>query len=143
MHDRILGIAGHKKHLEVRPPPLGCVSDLLARQRTRQDHVGQQQVDPGAIVESGQGFPAIPGQSRPVTQLPQLLHDEIAHHRVVLDHQHGLVAGLVQFGRRGGSLHMRRGLASRQIEFYGRTVPDFAVDLDVAIRLLDEAVDHA
>src|SRR6185437_6022631 len=63
------------------------------------------------------------------------------HQFVVLDHEYGFGAALdltlqVRLGIR------RDAAARRQIHAHRRALAFFAVDLDMACRLLDEAVDH-
>src|SRR6185437_639081 len=59
----------------------------------------------------------------------------------VLDQQHALAAARHVDG--GAPLVVGRRVAARQVEPDGRPAANLAVDLDVAVRLLDEAVDHA
>ena len=77
-----------------------------------------------------------------VAQAAQLLDDAGAHARLVLDHEDTLGAAR----HRTAFLDqqpIRVGFGARQIELDRGSPTDLAVDVDVALRLADEAIDHA
>src|SRR5260370_468457 len=83
------------------------------------------------------------GGQRVVTETADLRHDVFADQRVVLDNQDGFVAAY-EFGDAGlGGQSVRDARGLRQVKLHGGAVALFAVDLDMSVRLFDEAVDHA
>jgi len=62
--------------------------------------------------------------------------------RVVFHHQDGFAAALGVAAALDDGVGGRKADRMRQIQLHRRAMADFAVDLDVAVRLFDEAVDH-
>ena len=141
VHDRVLGIARGEQHRDVRQALARLLRQLRAAQGARHHDVGEQQVDVDAAVDHGQGRGGVAGAQHPVAQVGQHVDHGQAHLLVVLDHQHGLVAA----GRRlrqllaGVVLGLQR---AWQVDLDRGAFADLAVDLDVAARLLDQAVHH-
>ena len=143
MNDGIFGIARREQRLERGAPLQRFVDQQTAVHGARHDHVGEQQIDIGGAVDHLQGFGGIAGLQRGVAEAADLRQHIFAHQRVVLDHQHRFVAAL----HRRGWQHLGRAVihsgGARQIELHAGAVALLAVDLDVPVGLLDEAVDHA
>ncbi len=73
----------------------------LAAVHAGQTDIGHQQIDPRMGAQDAQARRSVDGLERPVTLFPEHLQDHPAHHRLVLDHQHGLTGGGM-FGRHDG-----------------------------------------
>src|SRR5215471_14305716 len=138
MHDRVLGIAGRIKHLEPRALlySLGC--ELAAVHAPGDDYVGEKQIDTFRTIDDRQSLDRVAGGQRVVPETADLRDDVFADQCIVLDNQDGFVA---MFAKGDDSFGSRRrdAFGLRQVKFDRRAVALLAVDLDMSVRLLDEA----
>jgi len=137
-----LGIARGEQNLEA-----GALLERgrgqLAPVHARHDEVGEDQVDRLAAREPGHGGGRIGNGVDAIAELGERLLRRPAHPGIVLDQQHALAAAR-QFRRRrfGTGVRLRRHVGARQVDLDARAVAELAVYLHVAVRLLDEAIDH-
>src|SRR6267142_4118820 len=143
MHDGVVSITRRIKHLGAWTSLQRLGRELTTVHAPGHDYVGEQQLDALSTIDDRQPFGGIAGGQRVVPETADLRHDIFADQRVVLDNQDGFVAvyapGDASFGGRG----VRDTGGQRQVKLHGGAVARFAVDLDLFVRLLDEAVDHA
>ena len=142
MHDGILGIAGREQNLERDAALVEFLRELTAVHPALHDHVGEQQIEFGTTFDERERLGGVRRRQRRVAEALQLRNHVSAHKSIVLDHQDRFAAA----GDRRRRLLRRRVsflVGAREIKLDGRSVALFAVELDVAARLLDEAVDHA
>ncbi len=85
------------KNLQVGPAFPRLIGELAAIHAGQAD-VGHQQIDPLLGAQDPQARRSIDGLVRPVALFGEHLQDHAAHHRFILDHQHGLAGGGM-FGR--------------------------------------------
>src|SRR5258706_732776 len=88
-HRDALGVAGDEKDLQAGPGFPRLIRELAAVDAGQAD-VGDQEIDPLSGSPDAQPRRSIDGFECPVTLLAKHLQDYPAHHRLVLDHQHGL-----------------------------------------------------
>src|SRR6266536_3843750 len=142
MNDGVPRIAGHKQHLDPRLAHLQCLCELSTI-HPRQHYIGQQQIHLDVItIDYRHGRLRVVRLQNAVVQLAQDFNHVGANVVIILDEEDrlGAIWGdflfwyliLPDFSEQ-----------ARQIDFDDRAFAGFAVDLDVAVRLLDEAIDLA
>ena len=143
VHHGVGGVAGGEQHLEAGPSAQRLVGKLLAVD-VRHHDVGEQEFHVGDAVERRQRIRGAVAVEHRIAELVQRVGGQPAHQRIVLDHQDDFaaIAGAHRFERRALDL---LGVAdeARQINLDRGAGAGLAIDLDVAARLLDEAVDLA
>ena len=141
MDDGVLGVTGGEQDRQVWAQLAHLPGELPGPKLAGHDHVGEHQVDRLARAHERQGALGVGGLHRPIAEVLQHGHGGRTHRLLVLHHQdHPAVAvagGWLCRGRGGGRL-ARTG----QVDLYRRAVAGLGIDLDVAARLFDEAIDH-
>ncbi len=85
MDDRVFRIAAREEHAQRRARRHGLVGELLAAHAPGHDHVGEEQLDVGAVLEERERRRAARRLDDVVPECAELVHREGAHGRVVLD----------------------------------------------------------
>ena len=99
---------------------------------------------PGRVAKLGDRRRAVVCLDHLIAEASQAAAQDLAQARVVLDEENGLRASRqLRLDRRREGGVLRRILGLRQVDADARPPVGLAVELDVAARLLDEAVDHA
>ncbi len=139
--DDVGGVAGHVKALRGGLQGFNFCGQVAAV-HVGQDDIGQQQVDPAVVVlGQGQGFFGGISDQGLVAQSGEHSAGEFEYRGLVLDHQDGLSpAGdrLLPFIFSGGAAGT---VMPGQVDLEGRAFLFFAVDIDEAVVLFDDAVD--
>ena len=136
-----VAVARGQQHRHVRQPALQELGQGDPA-HAGHHHVGEHGVEAQAVLaELVQSVLGIGRPRRPIAEVLQDLGGEAPDLDVVLHHEHALaVTGrercILVSDRR---LHARHALDLRQVEGEGRALPDRAVHVDVAARLLGEA----
>src|SRR5580704_4081001 len=144
MHYGVARISGHEQHLHVGVQNLELVGEL-APVHSGQNDVGQQQIE-FSLLDQRERLLGIVGLLNFVVKLAQRIDNIMSHVIVVLDDKNAFAGGALDDRRlRAFDFVPGRLIADqpRQIDFDRRALAEFAVDLYVTARLLDEAIDLA
>jgi len=140
--DCVVRVARCEQHLQTRQQRDGLCRHVGAFDGARHHDVGKQQVDVHAASQHGQRLLRIVGLQHVVAEFGKRVDRGRLHLLVVLDDEDRLRSsphGRARARRRLDGRLRRAG----QIDLDGRAVADLAVDLDMAVALLHEAVSHA
>ena len=142
MHDRVVGVARGEQDRDIRQTFARLARQFRTAHGTRHHHVGEQQIDRRAALDDGERVFGVLRFQHRVAEIAQQFDDGFAHFGIVFDDEHEFRsaddgAGVDVDGHVLGLQH------ARQIDAHRRAVAGFAVDVDVAVGLLDEAVHHA
>src|SRR5579871_2564286 len=142
--DCLLRISRRQQDLDRRPQLLGLAGEGKAGEFAGHHDVAEKQIDMLRAAQQGESRLAALGSENPVAELLQLRRGCLPKLSVVFGDQDSL-ASTRKFLRRFGALCLCCCLSdgAREIEFDGRAVTDLAVDFEMAIGLLGEAIDHA
>src|SRR5450631_1876555 len=107
-------------------------------------NVRKEYVDRCFAIEDKQCRRAAIGLDNSIAKLFQPANRDPAHAPIILDNEDDLPRWRT-LNQSGGALRHSVRFAGmlRQVEAYGRPIPKFTVELDMAARLFHEAVDHA
>ncbi len=142
MDNGVASVAGREQDPEIAPGQAGLIRQLPAIHAAGQADVGEQELDLRMLRQPLQSALPVADLDHLVAELAQDPGGVGAHIGIVLDHQHGLrLASTRHLGGRGRFDLRGECMQPRQVDLDRRAQPDLAVDLDVAARLLDEAVD--
>nr|GEU28229.1 hypothetical protein [Tanacetum cinerariifolium] len=139
--DGVFRVAGREQHGNPGQAFPGLARQFRAAQRAGHHHVGKQQVDRHAAVDHRQRGRGVAGFEHAIAQFGEHVHHGGAHVVVVLGHQDGFAAAHDGLGFQHG-VRVFRLARARQVQLDGRALAHLAVDLDVAARLLDQAIHH-
>ena len=128
---------------EIGPSLARCVRELPAVHATGQANIGDQEVYESAGFKNLETRAAVAGFQHRVTKVGEHVGDDHAYGRLVLDHQHDGTSLRRQTRRRVNlCLAVHRSEMPGEVDRNRRALPNPASQMNVAARLLNEAIDH-
>src|SRR6266568_203830 len=138
--DDVTGISTDEDRLDVGIYLLHLVKDVFPV-HLRHDDVQNDQIDHLPVLpETVKRFVAIHGRDDPVAEHAEKLFRQFPHRGIVIDHEDRFRPPFEKHFRAGFPFRSRR-LCPREVDFKGRPVARFAIDVDEAVMLLDDPID--
>ena len=136
--DGVFRVPGHVEHLHLRTDRSQALREL-GPAHLRHDDVGEQEMDRSLVLlAEKQGFVAVPGLEDVVAVPQEDRAGDDPELLLIFDEEHRL--GPADRGHLDRGFHLQAGLVrARQVDLERRSLPELAVDPDVAAALLNDS----